>query len=58
MPDITMCTNNECWLSPNCYRFKATPSHTQSYAKFEPSNINGKYCAFYIGNKLKELEGK
>ena len=44
MPDITMCTNEECKL--DCYRRLAIPSqYKQSYAKFE---INEKgICNFY-----------
>ena len=37
MPDITMCTNEECPLSYSCWRFNCPPSkYQQSYAKFEP----------------------
>jgi len=37
MPDITMCTNEDCPLSYSCWRFNCPPSqYNQSYAKFEP----------------------
>ena len=37
MPDITMCTNEDCPLSYSCWRFNCPPSqYQQSYAKFEP----------------------
>jgi len=36
MPDISMCTNNECPLKETCYRFKAMPSHWQAYSSFTP----------------------
>ena len=36
MPDITMCSNNECPQKANCYRFMAEASpFWQSYSKFE-----------------------
>ena len=35
MPDISMCSNDECPLKNSCYRFMATPSeYMQSYTKF------------------------
>jgi hypothetical protein len=40
MPDITMCSNNECPLKENCYRFKAIPSDWQSYSSFNPVKDN------------------
>ena len=37
MPDITMCTNEDCPLSYSCWRFNCPPSqYAQSYHKFEP----------------------
>lgn len=38
MPDITMCRNESCELKEKCYRWTATPSRWQSYAKFENSH--------------------
>lgn len=36
MPDITMCTNEECKL--DCYRKTAIPhEYSQSYCYFEPN---------------------
>lgn len=46
MPDITMCTNEECPHKEECYRFKATPSEYQSYGTFEPDK-NGE-CEYLI----------
>jgi hypothetical protein len=36
MPDITMCSNDECVRK--CYRRLATPFIRQSYSLFEPKN--------------------
>lgn len=37
MPDISMCTNKECPLSNDCFRFMAEPNpYRQSYNRFEP----------------------
>ena len=37
MPDITMCTNEDCQLSYSCWRFNCPPSqYQQSYLRFEP----------------------
>lgn len=38
MPDITMCLNNTCGKRRDCYRYMATPSFRQSYAKFTPKD--------------------
>lgn len=35
MPDITMCSTEQCPLKGGCYRSRATPSCWQSYAYFE-----------------------
>ena len=40
MPDITMCSNNNCPLKHNCYRFMANPSQWQSYAEFKFCQIH------------------
>jgi hypothetical protein len=46
MPDISMCTNDECPLNKTCYRYRATPNpHRQSYAGFKPDE-NGE-CEYY-----------
>lgn len=37
MPDITLCTNDDCPLKDSCYRHTAKPDPIwQSYAHFEP----------------------
>jgi hypothetical protein len=52
MPDITMCTNEECPLSYSCWRFNCPPSqHAQSYQKIEPQIdevLDEVECKFYI----------
>lgn len=58
MPDITMCTNKDCQLSKDCYRFNAVPSGFQSYQKFNPfPDEEGKIiCDFFIEPKVIENE--
>ena len=52
MPDITMCTNDDCPLSYTCWRFNCPPAkYSQSYPKFDPQidEVVGKVeCEFYI----------
>lgn len=50
MPDITMCSNNDCPLSESCYRFKCTPNeYWQSYSKFTPTEVDDTVeCEYYI----------
>lgn len=47
MADITMCTNNLCPMSNDCYRSKAIPNHHwQSYSFFDFNvGLNGPICA-------------
>lgn len=41
MPDITMCTGENCSLKETCYRNKATPcEYRQSYFIKPPYTIN------------------
>jgi hypothetical protein len=44
MADVTMCTNGECPLKESCYRFRAVPSHWQSFSHFD----GGDNCEYYI----------
>ena len=52
MPDITMCTNEDCPLSCSCWRFNCPPSqYAQSYHKFEPhiDDVSGEVkCIMYL----------
>ena len=37
MPDIALCSNSQCPLRDNCYRYRAIPSkYNQVYTKFRP----------------------
>lgn len=35
MPDITMCTSENCPMKDTCYRVQARPSTYQSWGNFE-----------------------
>jgi len=60
MPDITMCSGNNCELSIICYRYKAEPSKFRQSYFCEPPNdglecdhfweIGCKYCHLTDGN--------
>ena len=53
MPDITLCTNDDCPKKWNCYRYLCvSESPRQSYALFEPDK-NGN-CDFY--REIKKVE--
>ena len=46
MPDITMCSGNNCELSSTCYRYKAEPTpYRQSYFCTPPND--GLECDYY-----------
>jgi hypothetical protein len=50
MPDISMCKNDCCSLSEQCYRFRAIPDEfRQAFADFHP-NDDGQ-CDFFILDK-------
>lgn len=36
MPDITMCSNDDCPLAKKCYRHEAKMSPRQSVSRYEP----------------------
>ena len=48
MPDISKCINLHCKLAKDCYRFRAVPSHCQSYSKFK----GGMNCDAYLSVEL------
>ena len=54
MPDITMCTNEECPMKHKCYRYTAKPSeYSQSYGIFKPKKVSGVLvCERFIDNKI------
>ena len=41
MPDITMCSNKNCYVKHKCYRSQAIPNLYQSYANFDYDDNNG-----------------
>ena len=46
MPDISMCTNDKCFMRKSCYRFMAEPNrYSQSYIEFKPDE-NGQCDEF------------
>ena len=47
MADITMCNGNNCKLSSNCYRYKATQDeYRQSWFVKEPNTTENE-CEYY-----------
>ncbi len=47
MPDITMCSNDDCPMSLRCYRHEAEPNmRWQSYSAFSPAE-DGKCNHFW-----------
>jgi hypothetical protein len=45
MPDITMCSGNNCEMSSICYRYKAEPTERQSYFVKPPNK--GLICDYF-----------
>lgn len=53
MPDITMCTGEDCERKNACYRFTATPNeYRQSYFTISVYEIvdNKQICNYYTPN--------
>lgn len=51
MPDITMCSNDNCPVADNCWRYGCPPKkEMQSYQKFEPQqdDENDFVCNMFI----------
>ena len=46
MPDISMCSNEECPLRETCYRAQAKPDSYQSFSEFE-YNEETESCEYY-----------
>lgn len=54
MPDITMCTQDDCPVMGKCYRHEATPTPgRQSFAIFEPTGPDGCDSFLPIWNRDK-----
>ena len=45
MPDIAMCSGDECPIKENCYRYLANPSHFQSF--FAPPPYTEEGCDYF-----------
>jgi len=56
MPDVTMCTSNECPVKDTCYRAQATPDKLQSYSNFEYTCNENNGFSYYIPFKLDEIK--
>lgn len=56
MPDVTMCSNDNCKLCWNCYRYNAEPSENyQAYKAFEPDiDENGKTTCDWFKKTTKK----
>lgn len=56
MPDITMCTGEDCPLKGTCHRATATPSELQPYFVDPPfkEKMGGAECAYYWYNRKYE----
>ena len=51
MPDISLCSGNNCNLKENCYRYLATPNpYRQSYFSNPPLEEDGS-CKFFWDNQ-------
>jgi hypothetical protein len=51
MPDMSICTGNDCPLKDSCYRYKAKAGeYMQSYIE-APYNVEEAKCDFYWPTK-------
>ena len=56
IPDITMCTSENCTEKDRCYRAQAKPSEYQSWSNFEYScNEDSGFCEFMPMKHLVKL---
>ena len=59
MPDITMCSSNNCPERHNCYRATAKPNTLQSWSNFEYiCNENNGFSYFMRNDLRKRRENK
>jgi len=63
VPDVTMCTDEDCPARNQCYRYRAIPNkHWQSYFKQSPRNDRFKesgfdcYMQIYAGDRLTKIK--
>jgi len=55
MADITKCTNKNCTLKNECYRFTAPVNeYRQSYFTTNPKQIDGECKEFWSNNGYKQ----
>lgn len=47
MPDISMCSGQGCPKRAACYRFRAKPSHWQSFFASAPYDFKADDCPLY-----------
>lgn len=56
MPDITMCSGEDCPLKATCYRYKAKPSdYCQSYFTESPYDAKENKCNYYWESDKKPI---
>jgi hypothetical protein len=53
MPDISMCSNKECPIREECYRFMVKPGINQSYSLFEFDKEEG--CDYFMNDDVNKL---
>lgn len=63
MPDITMCSGQDCLIKAKCYRFRALPNpYRQSYFMKSPCNEAGTECEHFWavtkGDRVRSEEKK
>lgn len=60
MPDISMCSSDNCPMKDKCYRSTATASKYQSWSNFEYTcNENNGYADFILNKRMgKRKENK
>lgn len=55
MPDISMCSSDNCPMKDKCYRSTATASKYQSYSNFEYTcNENSGYTDFMLDKRMEK----
>jgi len=57
MPDITMCSGEECHKKHTCFRYLAVPHERQSYFMVTPLDKKGD-CSHYWNWENKETKIK
>lgn len=55
MPDISMCSSDNCPMKDKCYRSTATASKYQSWSNFEYTcNENSGYADFILNKRMEK----